>query len=248
MRAQRRDSYDGLDGQEKRGAKRYGQGRKLVLVDQATGNAVPSGASDVPAGPAPRYPVCPARVTAPAEPTNQMLSNGVYIDRKGVKRRTGPSASNALSWAPGSPRSSLETNPAARIAAPSSPRFAACSRSASESLYRSRTMALGLIVAEVHLVLQRPGVLGPDDLHGLSGQALELLERARLVKLEPADALKLTHCSGLQSCLLSVVKRGPVRPRRDQADRLKDGEGRARRVDVGSAQDPEGLLMTGPEA
>src|SRR5262249_29659366 len=66
--------------------------------------------------------------------------DGAYIDRKGVKRRTGPSASFALNSAPGSPRSSLETNPVARIAAPSSPRFAACSRSASESLYRSRTM------------------------------------------------------------------------------------------------------------
>jgi hypothetical protein len=31
----------------------------------------------------------------------------------------------------------------------------------------------------------------------LSGQALELLELARLVKLEPTDALKLTHCSDL---------------------------------------------------
>jgi hypothetical protein len=48
----------------------------------------------------------------------------------------------------------------------------------------------------------RSGVLGPHDLHGLSGQALELLELAHLVKLEPPDALKLTHCSGLQSCLL----------------------------------------------
>ena len=58
--------------------------------------------------------------------------------------------------------------------------------------------ALGLIVAEVDLVLQRPGVLGPHDLHALSGQALELLELA-LVKREPGDALKLAHCSGLQS-------------------------------------------------
>ena len=55
--------------------------------------------------------------------------------------------------------------------------------------------ALGLIVVEVNLVLQRSGVLGPHDLHGLSGQALELLELA-LVKLESSDTLKLTHCSG----------------------------------------------------
>jgi hypothetical protein len=48
--------------------------------------------------------------------------DGVYLDRKGVKRRTGLSASAALSSAPGSPRSSLETNPVARIACPSSPK------------------------------------------------------------------------------------------------------------------------------
>src|SRR6266508_4115803 len=58
--------------------------------------------------------------------------------------------------------------------------------------------ALGLIVVEVGVVLQRAGVLGPHDLHRLSGQALELLELA-LVKLEPTDTQKLTHCSGLQT-------------------------------------------------
>jgi hypothetical protein len=58
--------------------------------------------------------------------------------------------------------------------------------------------ALGLIVVEVNVVLQRSSVLGPHDLHGLSGQALELLELA-LVKLESSDTLKLTHCSGLQA-------------------------------------------------
>ena len=52
--------------------------------------------------------------------------------------------------------------------------------------------ALGLIVVEVNVVLQRAGVLGPHDLHALSGQALELLELV-LVKLESSDALKLTH-------------------------------------------------------
>jgi hypothetical protein len=46
--------------------------------------------------------------------------------------------------------------------------------------------------------LQRAGVLGPHDLHALSGQALELLELA-LVKLESSDSLKLTHGSGLQT-------------------------------------------------
>jgi hypothetical protein len=60
--------------------------------------------------------------------------------------------------------------------------------------------ALGLIVAEVNVVLQRSGVLGPNDLHALSGQALEVLELA-LVKLEPSDTLKLTHCSAPDSCV-----------------------------------------------
>ncbi len=54
--------------------------------------------------------------------------------------------------------------------------------------------ALGLIVVEVDVVLQRSGVLGPHDLHGLSGQALELLELA-LVKLEPSDTQEFTHGS-----------------------------------------------------
>ena len=48
--------------------------------------------------------------------------------------------------------------------------------SASESRYCSRTMHSGLIVAQVDLVLQRHGVLGPHDVHGLNGQALEFLE------------------------------------------------------------------------
>jgi hypothetical protein len=52
--------------------------------------------------------------------------------------------------------------------------------------------ALGLIVVEVGVVLQRSGVLGPHDLHRLSGQALELVELA-FVELEPSDTQKLTH-------------------------------------------------------
>src|SRR5260370_42059035 len=58
--------------------------------------------------------------------------------------------------------------------------------------------ALGLIGVEVNGVLQCARVLSPRDLHGLSGQALELLELA-LVKLESSDSLKLTHGSGLQT-------------------------------------------------
>ena len=65
--------------------------------------------------------------------------------------------------------------------------------------------ALGLIFIEVDAVLQRAGVLSPHDLHGLIGQALELLELA-LVKLEPSDTPKLTHCSGLSdSCVAGWV-------------------------------------------
>src|SRR6266571_1348035 len=52
--------------------------------------------------------------------------------------------------------------------------------------------ALGLIFVEVDLILQRPGVLGPHDVHGLRGQALELLDLP-LVKLEPSDTFYLTQ-------------------------------------------------------
>ena len=67
--------------------------------------------------------------------------------------------------------------------------------------------ALGLIVIEVDVVLQRAGVLSPHDLHGLSGQALELLDLA-LVKLESSDTVKLTHGSGLASASQSVEGAG----------------------------------------
>src|SRR6266545_3208330 len=52
--------------------------------------------------------------------------------------------------------------------------------------------ALGLVVVEVGLVLQRSSVLRTHDLHALSGQALELFELA-LVDLEASDPLKLTR-------------------------------------------------------
>ena len=45
---------------------------------------------------------------------------------------------------------------------------------------------LGLVVVEVGVVLQRSSVLGPHDLHRLSGQALELVELA-FVDLESGD-------------------------------------------------------------
>jgi hypothetical protein len=66
----------------------------------------------------------------------------------------------------------------------------------SEKARGSARTALGLVVVEIGVVLQRSGVLGPHDLHGLSAQALELVELA-LVNLESSDTLKLTHCSGL---------------------------------------------------
>jgi hypothetical protein len=59
--------------------------------------------------------------------------------------------------------------------------------------------ALLLIVIQVDIVLQRAGVLSPHDLHGLSGQALELLDLA-LVKPEPSDTPKLTHCFASSLC------------------------------------------------
>ena len=52
--------------------------------------------------------------------------------------------------------------------------------------------ALGLVVSEVDVVLQRSGVAVPDDLHRLSGQALELAELA-FVKLESSDTQELSH-------------------------------------------------------
>src|SRR6202140_903711 len=52
--------------------------------------------------------------------------------------------------------------------------------------------ALGLIAVEVDLVSQCSAVPGPRDLHGSSGQALELLELAFL-ELEPSDPLEFTH-------------------------------------------------------
>jgi hypothetical protein len=55
------------------------------------------------------------------EAASPKLATGLYIDKKGVKRRTGLSASFALSSALGSPRSSPETDPVARIASPISP-------------------------------------------------------------------------------------------------------------------------------
>lgn len=57
----------------------------------------------------------------------------VYSDRKGVKRRTGLPASSPLSSSLGSPRSSLDANPVARMACPTSPRWEPCSIIAAES-------------------------------------------------------------------------------------------------------------------
>ena len=71
--------------------------------------------------------------------------------------------------------------------------------------------ALGMIVVEVNVVLQRPGVLGAHDLHALSDQAREISELA-IVKLEPTESLKLTHHSGLQTFCVDGVDRRSVLP------------------------------------
>ena len=62
-------------------------------------------------------------------------ASGGYVDWKGPKSRTTLSANFALSSALGSARSSPETDHVAGIVSIRSPRCAACSMSASESLY-----------------------------------------------------------------------------------------------------------------
>src|SRR6266508_4105811 len=52
--------------------------------------------------------------------------------------------------------------------------------------------ALGLVLVEVGVVLQRSGVLGPHGLHRPSGQALVLVELA-FVELESSDTQELSH-------------------------------------------------------
>jgi dihydrofolate reductase len=54
--------------------------------------------------------------------------------------------------------------------------------------------ALGSVLVEVGVVLQRAGVLGPHDLHRLGGQAQVLVELA-FVELESSDTHELTHVS-----------------------------------------------------
>src|SRR6266508_4713532 len=81
-----------------------------------------------------------SRFQATARSSLAQAGERCYIDWKGVKRRTSLSAIFALSSALGSPTSSPETEPVARIASIRSPRCAVCSMSASESLYRSWTM------------------------------------------------------------------------------------------------------------
>src|ERR1700716_2555199 len=75
---------------------------------------------------------------------------------------------------------------------------------------------LGLVAVEVDVVLPRSRVLGPHDLHALSGQALELLNLA-LVKLESSDTLKLTHSSDLPCCGCQLFAHWPWRHRRPRS-------------------------------
>ena len=62
--------------------------------------------------------------------------------------------------------------------------------------------ALGFVVVEVDAVLKGSRVLIAHDLHALSGQALELLHLS-LVKPEPSDTVKLTHCADLPSLAIA---------------------------------------------
>jgi hypothetical protein len=136
-------------------------------------------------------------VSSAANLADPQPASGVYIDRKGAKRRTGLPAKFALRSAPGSPTSSPDSDPVARIGSMRSPTCAACSMSAVGVPVPLEDDALGLTVIEADVVLQCSGVLGPHDVHALSGQALELLDLA-LVKREPSDTQKLTHCLGLR--------------------------------------------------
>jgi hypothetical protein len=99
----------------------------------------------------------------------------------------------ALSSSLGSPRTSPGELTIARTAADTSLRLAACSIAASESRYRSMTTHSDWST-EVGVILQRSGVLGPHELHRLSGQALVFVDLA-LMDLEPSDTQKLTQCS-----------------------------------------------------
>ena len=65
-----------------------------------------------------------------------------YIGWEGREETDRPAGQLRSEIGVGSPRSSPETEPVARIASKRSPTFAVCWMSASGSLYRSRTMHL----------------------------------------------------------------------------------------------------------
>src|SRR4029453_5851767 len=91
--------------------------------------------------------------------------------------------------------------------------------------------AFGLIVVEVGVVLQRSGVLGPHDLHRLSGQALELLELA-LVELEPSDTQKLTHGSTSRLCVAGRDRRARLAERAFSRSFTRTADGQNSRGDA----------------
>ena len=75
--------------------------------------------------------------------------------------------------------------------------------------------ALGLVVVEVRVVLQRSSVLGPHELHRLSGQALVLVELA-FGNPESSDTQGLTHCRPL-TVSAPIPRRGTRLDRRHAA-------------------------------
>src|SRR5690348_15145370 len=77
---------------------------------------------------------------------------------------------------------------------------------------------LALIFVEEDFVLERAGVLGPHDLHGLFRQALPLRELAG-TKLYPCDAFDLLHCCS-QSKLISPGSNFGSQCRRSAAARM----------------------------
>ena len=84
------------------------------------------------------------------------------MDRKGLKRGIPLPATIAVSSALGSPRSSLETYPFAKIASMRSPTCVLLDDRLGVPVSLVDD-ALGLIFVEVDRVLQRSGVLGPRE-------------------------------------------------------------------------------------
>src|SRR5262245_35919502 len=63
--------------------------------------------------------------------------------------------------------------------------------------------SLDLILVEEYFVLERAGVPGPHDLHGLLRQALPFLELTGM-KFDSCDACDLVHCFSVSSASLTT--------------------------------------------